>query len=439
MPVGYRDVAAAVTALGDSGYMLVGSACSAAFAWWVGRRTSEGPARHRMRRAVDGALLVFVAVATSGLAVQLLKHTVGRARPRLAGGAGAFSFHPVSLGNGFASFPSGHTTSAFAAATALAFLVPRGRVALFALAAAIGASRVVVGEHYPSDVVGGAALGIVTSLALARRSAVPASVRALRAGVGGPADPARSPGRSRGVAAFGRFASDPRHRFLPALAAGAFALAVPPTDLFGSEAAEHVKDGVAILVALAGLTLRSLAIGFGPAAHARGTGATPTPVLVTGGAYALCRNPFHAGSVLIYEGVFLMHGNRWTVLFGTLATLVIHLAVVRAEEEDLLQTFGAAYADYARRVRRWVPDPARLRRAMGGSPFDLRGALRAEYPVIGLTVIALAVAEAYEEIQEPLVGSQGLHLVILGLIVLAATLAMATAWLRTRGRLTIRA
>jgi undecaprenyl-diphosphatase len=70
------------------------------------------------------------------------------------------------------SFPSGHATVSFACAAVLAAALPRLRVPLFALAALIAFSRVYVGVHYPSDVVGGAALGILIAIALRRLAAV---------------------------------------------------------------------------------------------------------------------------------------------------------------------------------------------------------------------------------------------------------------------------
>jgi undecaprenyl-diphosphatase len=57
------------------------------------------------------------------------------------------------------SFPAGHAATAFAGATVLAYFAPRWAPGLFALAVAIGDSRVYVGVHYPGDVLAGAALG----------------------------------------------------------------------------------------------------------------------------------------------------------------------------------------------------------------------------------------------------------------------------------------
>ncbi|QDQ15168.1 phosphatase PAP2 family protein [Streptomyces spectabilis] len=70
-----------------------------------------------------------------------------------------------------ASFPSGHTASAAAFATAVGVALPAAAVPLGALAAAVGYSRVHTGVHYPGDVVAGAVLGFAaaaTSLAVLR-------------------------------------------------------------------------------------------------------------------------------------------------------------------------------------------------------------------------------------------------------------------------------
>jgi undecaprenyl-diphosphatase len=61
-----------------------------------------------------------------------------------------------------AGYVSGHTAVAFALATVVAPLVPRGwRWAPFALATVVGLSRIYFGAHLPLDVIGGAGLGLV--------------------------------------------------------------------------------------------------------------------------------------------------------------------------------------------------------------------------------------------------------------------------------------
>jgi membrane-associated phospholipid phosphatase len=64
------------------------------------------------------------------------------------------------------AFPSGHAATAFACATVIAWAAPRLRIPAFVLAAAIAWSRVYVGVHWPLDVLGGAALGVLVATAL---------------------------------------------------------------------------------------------------------------------------------------------------------------------------------------------------------------------------------------------------------------------------------
>ena len=58
-----------------------------------------------------------------------------------------------------ASFPSGHTASAFAFATAVAHSQPHAAAPLLVLASTVGYSRVHTGVHYPGDVVIGSLIG----------------------------------------------------------------------------------------------------------------------------------------------------------------------------------------------------------------------------------------------------------------------------------------
>lgn len=121
-----------------------------------------------------------LALVGTTLVTQLLKHLIGRPRPRFD--ADVFSLGP-SMAVGWDAFPSGHTVNAFAAATVIAWFLPKLRISVFLIAGLVGLSRVVRGSHFPTDVLGGIVLGVlIGGLAAAgfrrwREEALPGLVR----------------------------------------------------------------------------------------------------------------------------------------------------------------------------------------------------------------------------------------------------------------------
>ncbi|GAB4083061.1 phosphatase PAP2 family protein [Modestobacter muralis] len=119
------------------------------------------------RRALRTAGWVLVATALVGPLTTLLKELVGRPRPQFAGGGAELD----SL-----SFPSGHasgvaTLVTVALVVAWPLLAPAGRrralLAGVLLALLVGCTRMWLGVHFLSDVVGGWALGVAWSLLVA--------------------------------------------------------------------------------------------------------------------------------------------------------------------------------------------------------------------------------------------------------------------------------
>jgi len=98
----------------------------------------------------------------AGIITPLIKRAAGRARPFL--NQGAYSFRTEQgHADAYESFPSGHATNVFAAATAIAghynnWIVP---AIVYTVATSVAASRVNDHVHWPSDVVAGALIGRV--------------------------------------------------------------------------------------------------------------------------------------------------------------------------------------------------------------------------------------------------------------------------------------
>jgi undecaprenyl-diphosphatase len=135
-------------------------------AWWV-----KGPLLVGLGLGCDvwrrRPPLAFLAAASATIAaslvVGLLKDLFGRARPPEADPSlGSLVAIPEN-----ASFPSGHSATAFAAATAIAILSPKMRPYALGLAAAVALSRVYLRVHFPLDVLAGALIGVALGALMA--------------------------------------------------------------------------------------------------------------------------------------------------------------------------------------------------------------------------------------------------------------------------------
>jgi membrane-associated phospholipid phosphatase len=108
------------------------------------------------RELVRNACVSLAAEAINAGITNLLKYTINRDRP--------FVTYPditKKAPAGSPSFPSGHTSSAFATATSLTLAYPKWYIIVpsYAWAGTVGYSRMHLGVHYPSDVLAGAVIG----------------------------------------------------------------------------------------------------------------------------------------------------------------------------------------------------------------------------------------------------------------------------------------
>jgi membrane-associated phospholipid phosphatase len=163
LPIELIAAAGRFTDLGKSGWFL----------WPIGvvllaLSFIDSPALTRLSRGVLAAFAVrlgflFIAIGLPSLFATIVKRLIGRARPFVAG-TDVWAYDPFSWQVRYASMPSGHATTAFAALVAVGALFPQARALMWIYAVMIALSRVVVTAHYPSDVIAGAIVGAAGAL-----------------------------------------------------------------------------------------------------------------------------------------------------------------------------------------------------------------------------------------------------------------------------------
>jgi protein-S-isoprenylcysteine O-methyltransferase Ste14 len=133
-------------------------------------------------------------------------------------------------------------------------------------------------------------------------------------------------------------------------------------------------------IALIGLMIRAAAAGI----------VRKGQQLATSGIYAWTRNPLYFGSTILAAG-FVVGANSWIVAAIVAGyILMFYPAVVRREDRDLRERFGAEFAAYAARVSGFFPWPTR--QPTGASSFSWEQYVRNhEYRASFGTLIAMGL------------------------------------------------
>jgi len=149
-----------------------------------------------------------------------------------------------------------------------------------------------------------------------------------------------------------RILTAPPVLFLVCLTTGLLLQRARPLDIDGHSFLVGMATGCAALLLAVGLAawgileLKRQATPIEP-------GSTPTR-LVSTGPYRFSRNPLYVALLLVHAGIAAMTGSWWLVM-GTVALFgMLDRVVVVREEAVIRQTFGAEYAAYRSRVRRWL-------------------------------------------------------------------------------------
>ncbi|MBN1583366.1 MAG: phosphatase PAP2 family protein [Anaerolineae bacterium] len=108
------------------------------------------------RKSKRQGMTMWIAILVSTLLSVGIQFTLGRSRPT--------GMRLVMPALSFSSFPSGYAAALFACTTLSALFWPRTRVRACLAAGLASLSQIYLGQHYPSDIVGGIILGTATSL-----------------------------------------------------------------------------------------------------------------------------------------------------------------------------------------------------------------------------------------------------------------------------------
>jgi lipid A 4'-phosphatase len=158
-----------ITRFGEGGVYLVPLGLAAIWAWL------KGAPRWATRYS-----FVFAAIALPGILGDIMKPVFGRARPVLLFRENLFGFTWAGAHANAWSFPSGHSITVAALAVALYAIYPPLWPAYALLALLVMTSRIVLDQHYLSDVIAGGYLGFVFAWAMTawtKRRALPLALQ----------------------------------------------------------------------------------------------------------------------------------------------------------------------------------------------------------------------------------------------------------------------
>ena len=165
MPSGITYYFNIITRFGLAIYLLIPLGVIVLVRMFVDTDKLSKKVRQNLTKLNNCACFLLATVAISGIVGQILKFLIGRARPKFFLEYGSHYFqHFHKPGYDFASMPSGHSITVAAFCMGLIYLAPRLRILWIFCAIAVAFSRIVLGSHYPSDVVFGLVVGSYTTV-----------------------------------------------------------------------------------------------------------------------------------------------------------------------------------------------------------------------------------------------------------------------------------
>lgn len=181
--------------------------------------------------------------------------------------------------------------------------------------------------------------------------------------------------------------------YAPLLIAGLYAAAFASFRYpWGSQVLDQVWDMVCLGVALSGLVLRALIVGYVPSGTSgRNIERMKAEHLNTTGMYSLMRHPIYVANFLIFMGVTLFF-HQWAItLIAALVYWMYYELIMMAEESFLHEKFGRQFEEWAASTRAVFPRWRSWR--WPDMKFSYRTVVRREYTTLFAIIAVMTVLE----------------------------------------------
>ncbi|MEJ2174563.1 MAG: isoprenylcysteine carboxylmethyltransferase family protein [bacterium] len=221
---------------------------------------------------------------------------------------------------------------------------------------------------------------------------------------------------SAGWVRAGRFAFRYRGMLLPI---AIVLLLIPSPALMPDPALAGV---IGLAIALLGQLIRSANVGLEYIIRGGKNHQVYAEKLVTEGLYSHVRNPMYVANFFLVLGMAIA-SNSWVfLLLGIPIVVLMHSAIIAAEEDFLRNKFGAEFDAFCARSPRWLPRLSGLAATLRDMRFNWRRMLVQEYQKAFDWVAALALVVI---VKIALADALGAHPVVVGLMVVVIGVRIA--------------
>lgn len=162
---------------------------------------------------------------------------------------------------------------------------------------------------------------------------------------------------------------------------------------YGSVGSDEIFSILGALLAISGIAVRALVIGFIYVKRAGEGKRIHAEELFRDGLFAHTRNPLYVGNLLVVTGVIATMNLNFYWLVMLPFFFFIYYSIILAEEEFLEKKFGKQYADYIATVNRLIPgNLAKLKSSFQGLTFLPLRVVKVEHGSTSLILVSLLLA-----------------------------------------------